>query len=245
MRRGSQGGRVAGATSRPSRVAAVWFPSHPTCGAALAANLAGVPGAPAALVDFDTDWSDASSILLDGVAPPPGPPDDLLGPAAPGSAGVRVLASSALATDLVLALRAAGGGVVALPARLDAADVAAEADVLILGVARGFASLRRARLALDRLPAARRDLFPVLLEDGPSDLSIGDLEDVLGCRFETELPVSGREMALSFERGALAAASSRGQFGKTVAALAERVWPEAGAASDGRRRRRAVWAGGR
>jgi hypothetical protein len=226
--RRSTTGRPAAPSSpveNTDRVAAVWFPSDPLTSAALAANLAGAPGAPGSLIDFDTDWADASSLLLDDLAPLCGPPDDVLGSASRGAEGVRVVAAPAVDPEVVGSLRIAGGGVVSLPATLAAARVAAEADVLVIGLFRSFPSLRHARLAFDALPAAHGEVIVTVGEGLPSDLTLSDVEAVLDHPVDVELPPGGREMAASLERGALPAARPDGPWSRAVVAIAARVWP--------------------
>lgn len=210
-----------------ARVAAVWFPADPLAGAAVAANLAGIPGTPLCLVDADREWSDSSSVLLDELAPEGGPGNDILDGAAVGTGGVRVVGRSPLDPGLADALRHAGGGVLALPAAITAAAAAAEADVLVLGVARSFPSLRRARMALDALPAAHGEIVVVLAEGPPSDLTSADVALVLDRDIDFELPQGASEMAACLERRVLPAVSPRGAWGKAVRHLAERVWPDA------------------
>ena len=226
--RRSTGGRSVRPPSpagQTDRVAAVWFPSDPLTSAALAANLAGAPGAPRSLVDFDADWADASSLLLDDLAPVCGPPDDLLGSASRGAEGVRVVAAPAVDPEVIGALRMAGGGVVALPTTIAAARVAAEADVVVVGLVRSFPSLRRARLALDALPATHGEVVVVVAEGPPSDLTLSDVAAVLDHAVDVELPPGGREMAASLERGSLPAARPDGPWSRAVVAIAARVWP--------------------
>ena len=210
-------------------VVAVWFPADPLLGAAVAANLAAVPGTPGVLVDLDADWGDAASVVLDDPAPT-GSDDDLLEAAVRGAGGVLAVALRGLDAGVIAALRADGGGVVALPSRLDAAVVAAAADVLLLGVERSFPSLRRARLALDALPTAHGTTRVVLAEGRPSDLTRADVADVLQCHIAGDLPLGEREVAASLERGAVPAAAPRGPWARAVAALAGDIWPGAGAA---------------
>ena len=213
-------------------VAAVWCPAQPLLGAAVASNLAAVPGAPGAVVDFDRDWTETSSVLLDGPAPLAGPPGDVLGSAAKASCGVTVVASRSFSADaaraLVDELREGGGAVLSLPAVLDAAAVAAEADTLLLIVERSFPALRRAKLAIDRLPAARhRSLILVIAEGQPSDLTLGDVVDVLGHPMQAHLPPGDKEVAATLERGSLPAATGRGPWARAIRALAADVWDTA------------------
>ena len=210
-------------------VVAVWCPADPLLGAAVAVNLAGAPGGPGVLVDLDDDWADAASVVLDDLPPSPGPPDDLLATASAGTAGIRVVGGGATSADpgLPAALRAAGGGVISLPARLAAAPVAAEADVLVLVVVRSFPSVRRARLALDALPAGHGEVVVVMAEGPPSDLRPSDVESVLNAPVRAELPSGGRDLAASLERGAVPAAKPSGDWATSVVALAAELWPGA------------------
>jgi hypothetical protein len=207
------------------QVASVWFPSNPLSGAAVAANIAGAECAPGLLVDFDAEWADAASVILDDVAPLVAPGDDLVGSARAGAGGVRVV-SARLEPEIVSQLRESGGGVASLPASLTASAVAAEADFVILGVARSFPSLRRARLAVDALPAAHGELLLVLMDGGPSDLSARDVSRTLDREVDLALPPGGREMAASLERGEIVVRRA-GAWAKGVEAIASRVWPPA------------------
>lgn len=208
-------------------MACVWFPSDPILGAAVAANLAAVPGVPKAVVDADAEWADASSLLLDESPPGAGPADDLLGPAAKGPGDVHVVGCSGIDAATVAALRATGGGVVVMPAQLCVAAAVAECDVVVLGVARSFPSLRRARLALDAMPAAHGDLVPVLVPGPPSDVTHGDVERVLALSVTVDLSEGAKEAAASLERGTLPAALPVGPWSLAIARLATAIWPGA------------------